>query len=102
MSSVNFGRDRAGEGPQLELTMDERRYRVIWIRERDGREVARGVLFPGPLTHEQACTVVRKTTSYPLAREATRSGRPSHRARETRGAYAVYEAEKLWIAARSK
>lgn len=43
-------------------------YRVLWVRERGqgnkAVEVARGVLFPGPLTHAQAMTVIRKTTAY--------------------------------------
>ena len=43
----------------------ERLYRVLWVRcdphtgEATG---ARGVLFPGPLTHSQACTCIRKCT----------------------------------------
>lgn len=44
-------------------------YRVIWIRERGegdaAVELARGVLFPGPLTHAEACTCMRKAMSYP-------------------------------------
>jgi hypothetical protein len=44
-------------------------YRVIWIRERGegdaAVEISRGVLFPGPLTHEEACTCMRKAMRYP-------------------------------------
>lgn len=43
-------------------------YRIVWIRERDGREIKRGVLFPGPLTHGEACACVRKTTQHPWRR----------------------------------
>lgn len=49
--------------------MQEFAYRVIWIRERgEGEaavEIARGVLFPGPLTHAEACTCMRKVRPYP-------------------------------------
>ena len=48
---------------------NETTYRVIWIRERGegdaAVELSRGVLFPGPLTHDEACTCMRKVMSYP-------------------------------------
>ena len=39
----------------------ERMYRVLWVR--DDRKTS-GVLFPGPLTHKEAMTVISKTTPY--------------------------------------
>ena len=45
----------------------ERLYRVLWLscNPRTGEATGRrGVLFPGPLTHSQACTCVRKTTAH--------------------------------------
>lgn len=44
--------------------MSLRVYRVIWVRERGEKVLSRGVMFPGPLTHEEACTCIRKTTVY--------------------------------------
>lgn len=45
---------------------DTRRYRVIWVRDDRG---TRGVLAPGPFTHQEACTVLGKVTKYPWRRE---------------------------------
>ena len=36
-------------------------YRVIWVRDSAGTS---GVLFPGPLSHEEAITCIRKTTPH--------------------------------------
>lgn len=41
--------------------MKERHYRVLW-RTDDNRT---GVLFPGPLTHHEACVCLSKITKYP-------------------------------------
>ena len=46
--------------------MKERLYRILWIRD---DKKTRGVLFPGPLTHKEACTCLSKTTRYPWRRE---------------------------------
>ncbi len=56
---------RALGGSSRDHSSGERLYRVVWIRDDKG---TRGVLFPGPLTHREAMTVVRKTTKYPWRR----------------------------------
>lgn len=40
----------------------QRTYRIVGIRKRDNRRV---ILFPGPLTHREACTCKSKLTPYP-------------------------------------
>ena len=48
-----------------EQPVTERYYQIIWIRD-DKR--TRGVACPGPLTHAEACTCLRKTTAHRLVR----------------------------------
>lgn len=43
-----------------------RMYRVVWIRD-DNK--TRGVLFPGPLTHREACVALGKVTPHPWRRD---------------------------------
>jgi hypothetical protein len=43
----------------------EKMYRVVAVRD---DKKWRGVLFPGPLTHKEAETVMKKTTKYPWRR----------------------------------
>ncbi len=40
-------------------------YRIVWIHEYNG---TRGILFDGPLTHEEACTCLFKVTKHPWRR----------------------------------
>ena len=57
--------------------MSERRYRVVWVtdvekfRRRYGVNPTNtsGVHCPGPFTHEQACTVLRKMWPQPERRD---------------------------------
>lgn len=43
-----------------------RTYRVIWKRDDNG---TRGVHCPGPFTHDEACTVLRKLSPQPWRRD---------------------------------
>lgn len=44
--------------------MKTRLFRIIWKRAQSS-----GVLFPGPLTHEEACSCLRSLTRYPWRME---------------------------------
>ncbi len=50
-----------------------RQYRVIWIRDDKN---TRGVIAPGPFTHQEACTVLTKVTPRAWRRDLLEEIRP--------------------------
>lgn len=46
--------------------MKTRFYRIIWIRD---SKKTQGILFPGPLTHEEACICLSKVTPWKERRD---------------------------------